>query len=103
MIEDLLEIARLQAGRVELYRTEVDLRDVITRATRPLETLALARGQQLMLSLPDEAVELAVDAMRFGRVLSNLVGNAQKYGRQGGHISVGLEQADGEVCVAVTD
>ncbi len=103
MIEDLLEIARLQAGRVELYPTEVDLRDVITRAARPLEPLVLARRQTLDLLLPDEPVVLAVDALRFSRVVSNLVGNAQKYGREGSRIRVALERGEGEVCVSVTD
>ncbi len=103
MIEDLLEIARLQAGRVDLFLTEVDLRDVIARATRPLEPLVLARGQHLTLSLSDEPVELAVDALRVGRVLSNLIGNALKYGREGGHITITLERDDGHICMTVAD
>jgi signal transduction histidine kinase len=39
LIEDLLEIARLQAGRVELWRSDVDLRELVQRAVRPLEAL----------------------------------------------------------------
>ncbi len=103
MIQDLLEIARLQAGRVELYPTEVDLRDVIKRAARPLEPLVLERQQELEFMLPDEPVVLSVDALRLTRVLSNLIGNAQKYGRTGGRITVELECGEGEVCVAVSD
>jgi hypothetical protein len=52
LIEDLLEIARLQDGRVELWRTRVDLRDVITRAVRPLEPLGQARQQQRVRVVP---------------------------------------------------
>src|SRR6266851_5725520 len=47
LIEDLLEMARLQSGRVELWRTSVDVRDVIGRAARALEPLIQARGQRL--------------------------------------------------------
>jgi signal transduction histidine kinase len=103
LIEDLLEIARLQAGRVELWRSRVDLRDVIARAVRPLEALIDARGQRLELELPEDAVHVDIDAERFGRVLRNLVGNAQKYGREGGRITVHLEQRSDEVRLVVSD
>src|SRR5205085_911554 len=47
LIEDLLEIARLQAGRVELWRSELDAGDVIARAVRALEPLLQERGQHV--------------------------------------------------------
>jgi signal transduction histidine kinase len=103
LIEDLLQIARLQAGRVELWRTAVDLRDAITRAVRPLEPLVEARHQHLELNLPAQEVRASVDVERFGRVVRNLVGNAQKYGREGGLITISLEAQPGEVCLIVTD
>jgi signal transduction histidine kinase len=103
LIDDLLEIARLQAGRVELYLSEVDLRDLVARTVRPLEPLIQARGQHLELHLPPEPVRVSVDAERLGRVLRNLVGNAQKYGRAGGRIALTVERLPSEVCMAVTD
>jgi signal transduction histidine kinase len=45
----------------------------------------------------------AVDGERVGRVLRNLLGNAQKYGRERGRISVSLEDGPEEVCITVTD
>ena len=104
LIEDLLEMARLQSGRVELWRASVDLRDVIARAARALEPLIQARGQQLLFSPPAEPVIASVDAERLGRVLRNLLGNAQKYGREHGTISVTVERgATNDACIAVTD
>jgi phosphoserine phosphatase RsbU/P len=103
LINDLLEIARLQSGRVELYRTEVDLRDVVTRAVQALEPLIQARGQALELCLPAEPVLVTVDAQRLGRVVRNLVGNAQKYGRAGGRITLALERSSSDVTLAVSD
>jgi phosphoserine phosphatase RsbU/P len=103
LIDDLLEIARLQAGRVELWRTDVDLRELVQRAVRPLEALVGARSQQLELVLPAEPVVASVDGERFARVVRNLVGNAQKYGREDGRIRVSLEPEGGGVCLAVTD
>jgi phosphoserine phosphatase RsbU/P len=103
LIEDLLEMARLQSGRVELWRSTVDLRDVVGRAMRSVEPLVQARGQQLRFSAPSQPVLATVDAERLGRVLRNLLGNAQKYGRQGGSVSVALECTPGEVRLAVAD
>ncbi len=103
LIDDLLEIARLQSGRVELYRTDVDMRDVVTRAVQALEPLIQGRGQVLELCLPAEPVFVAVDAQRLGRVVRNLVGNAQKFGRAGGRITIGLERTSSEVNLAVSD
>jgi signal transduction histidine kinase len=103
LIEDLLEMARLQAGRVQLYPSEVDLRDVIARAARPLEPLVQTRAQSLELHLPPEPVLLSVDALRIARVLSNLIGNAHKYGREGGRITVDLQRGADDVCVSVND
>ena len=92
LIEDLLEMARLQSGRVELWRSSVDVRDIVARAARALEPLIQARGQQLVFVPPPEPVIASVDAERLGRVLRNLLGNAQKYGREHGTISVAVER-----------
>jgi signal transduction histidine kinase len=103
LIEDLLEMARLQSGRVELWRSAVDLRDVIARAARAIEPLMQARGQRLLFSPPDEPLIASVDVERLGRVLGNLLGNAHKYGREQGTIQVAAEHSATEVCISVTD
>jgi signal transduction histidine kinase len=103
LIDDLLEIARLQAGRVELHLTEIDLRDVVTRAVRSLEPLIQARGQSLQMQLPGEPVVAAADAERFARVMRNLVGNAQKYGRDGGRITLAIQRSSTAIEVSVAD
>jgi signal transduction histidine kinase len=103
LIEDLLEMARLQSGRVELWRSSVDVRDVIARAARALEPLVQARGQHLLFAPPAEPIVAALDAERLGRVLRNLLGNAQKYGRQNGTIVLEVERCATEVCISVTD
>lgn len=103
LIEDLLEMARLQAGRVELWRSQVDLRDVLSRAVRGIEPLSAERGQTLLLQSPPQAVIAEVDGERLGRVLRNLLANAQKYGREGGHIWLTLEDRPHEACISVKD
>lgn len=103
LIEDLLDMARLQAGRVELWRSRLDLRDVVSRAVRSIEPLAAERGQTLLLQLPEQSVLAEIDGERFGRVLRNLLSNAQKYGRDEGHIWLTLEDRPDEIRISVID
>jgi signal transduction histidine kinase len=103
LIEDLLEVARLQAGRVELWRSSVDLREVVARAVRALEPLLEGRHQRVDFAMPSDPVVTQVDVERFGRVLRNLLGNANKYGREGGRVGVRLEQTPDQVCLAISD
>lgn len=103
LIEDLLEIARLRAGRVTLWRAPIDLRDVVARAVHAIEPLAAQRHQTLQVEQPDEPVIAQVDGDRLGRVLRNLLANAQKYGREPGRISVHVEERSGQVLISVTD
>jgi signal transduction histidine kinase len=103
LIEDLLEIARLQAGRVALWRSTADLRDVVARAVRAVEPLAAERKQTLEVNQPDRPVLADVDGDRLGRVLRNLLANAQKYGRERGSIVVQLEELPDQVRISVAD
>jgi signal transduction histidine kinase len=99
LIDDRLELARLQAGRVELYRTAVDLRDLIGRTTRSLEPLIQARGQHLELCLPCHPIVAQVDVQSWSRVVRNLVESASL---DGGHINLTLTATESEIdlCVA---
>ena len=103
LIEDLLEIARLQAGRVTLWRAPVDLRDVVARAVHSIEPLVAERQQSLEVIEPARPVIAEVDGDRLGRVLRNLLANAQKYGRAQGRIVVRLEEHADDVHISVTD
>jgi phosphoserine phosphatase RsbU/P len=103
LIEDLLQVARLQAGRVELWRSTVDMRDVVARAVRAVEPLTQARGQHVVVLAPHAPVPAQVDADRLGRVLRNLIGNAQKYGRANGNVTITLARPGAEVRLSITD
>jgi signal transduction histidine kinase len=103
LIEDLLEIARLQAGRVTLWKAPVDLRDVVGRAVHSIEPLVAERQQSLTILEPDQPVIAEVDGDRLGRVLRNLLANAQKYGRARGRIVVRLENHAEHVRISVAD
>jgi PAS domain S-box-containing protein len=103
MVEDLLELTRLQAGRIELHREPADLREAVLRAVREIEPLAGARGQDVRLELPPGPLQSVVDIERLGRALVNLLANANKYGRDNGAIVVRLEERPREAVFSVID
>jgi protein-histidine pros-kinase len=103
LVHDLLELTRLQAGRVRLTPRPVDLRALVERAARTIEPLAAVRRQRVLLDLPSGPLAAVVDAERVERALLNLLANAQKYGREGGAIRIGLERCEGEAHLWVED
>ncbi len=103
LVDDLLELARLEGQQSRPPLVRVDLRAIVERAARAVEPLVVARHQQLRAALPDTAMYALVDAVGMERALLNLLGNAQKYGREGGRINLSLEAAGSEVILSVTD
>jgi PAS domain S-box-containing protein len=103
LVNDLLELTRLRAGRVQLRPSAVDVRRVAERSARLVEPLARARGQRLTLALPEAPEPAMVDAERLERVLVNLLTNAHQHGRAGGTIELRLARCPGELRLGVVD
>jgi PAS domain S-box-containing protein len=103
LVSDLLEMARLQIGRIELHLDHCDLRLLARRAAAAIEPLALERAQRVVLELPPEPVRARVDAARLERAVLNLLSNAQKYGRANGTIRLRVERRPQQVLLGVSD
>jgi signal transduction histidine kinase/ActR/RegA family two-component response regulator len=103
LVDDLLDMARLSEGKVELRRVPVLLREVVGDAVEISMPLVDAGRHRLDVRLPDAPLALHVDRHRIAQVLSNLVNNAAKYTPQDGRIEVEAWVAAGEVAIAVID
>jgi len=103
LVDDLLDMARLSEGKVELRRAAVTLQDVVRDAVEISMPLVDAGSHQLALRLPEAAVALYVDRHRVAQVLSNLLNNAAKYTPAGGSIAVETALQGDEVAITVTD
>jgi signal transduction histidine kinase len=103
LVDDVLDLTRVQAGRLQLEPDRYDLREVVARAAAAIEPLAQSRQQRVRVALPRRPVAAVVDEKRLERAVLNLLSNAQKYGRTGGAIRVSLGAAGNEAIVSVAD
>ncbi|MCA1826499.1 MAG: HAMP domain-containing histidine kinase, partial [Myxococcales bacterium] len=103
IIDDLLDVARITQGKIELRRTVVDLGRLITRAADAAALAAADRRHQLALQVPSQAVFADADPVRIEQAVGNLLNNAIKYTDPGGHIGVSLSVEGGESVVRVRD
>lgn len=103
LVDDLLDMARLSEGKVELRLEPVTLAQVIADAIEISVPLIEAGHHQLAQHLPATPVLLAVDRHRIAQVLSNLLNNAAKYTPPHGRIRIDAAIEDGSIVVAVSD
>lgn len=104
LIQDLLDVARIEAGQLEVVPASVDFAPLVLDAIR--EAAPIARGKGIEIEEPrvgSQPVVAQVDRYRTFQVLSNLLGNAIKFTPSGGRVTVSLETSDDWVSVAVAD
>ena len=102
LIGDLLDLDRLDAGRLELRRARVDVASVVTEAARELSTFARDAGVRVDLSGCVSAF-VHIDVDRVHQVASNLLSNAIKFSPAGSSVDVRVERRTGSVRVSVRD
>lgn len=79
LVENLLEMARLEEGAFTLFREEADLAAVILSVADELRSKAKAKGLRLEISLPKEKIVVSIDRLMMRQLFLNLIDNAIKY------------------------
>jgi two-component system CheB/CheR fusion protein len=103
LVDELLDVSRISAGKLELRKERVLLRAVIERAVESSRPLIDRMGHQLTVTLPNQALALDADPTRLGQVFCNLLNNAAKYSDRGGHVWLAVERQGSDVLVSVRD
>lgn len=88
LIDDLLDVSRINSNKLELKRSRVDLAHVVHQAVEACQSQFDRVGHELTVSLPHGSIILDADAARLAQVFGNLLNNACKYTKPGGHISL---------------
>ncbi|CAN7145246.1 PAS domain-containing protein [Massilia sp. LjRoot122] len=103
LIDDLLDIARISGGKLELKKEHADLRTVLSSAVETSLPLIEAARHELSIEVPDAAVPAEVDVTRIAQVVANLLNNAAKYTPAGGRIGLSMRVEGEEALIAVSD
>ena len=103
MINDLLDISKLEAGRMELKKRLVDLALLIKDQLASFMPEAENKKITLSSGLPEKLPQLYIDPDRIAQVLMNLIGNALKFTPEGGSVKVQAQELDDSIQVQVVD
>jgi PAS domain S-box-containing protein len=103
LINDILDLSKVEAGQVELERRLFSLREALERGVVMVRERALKNGVELSLELDPQVDLLEGDERRIQQVVFNLLSNAVKFTPSGGRVDVSTAKEDGEVRIAVRD
>lgn len=94
LITDLLDLSRIEAGRVELHRASVSVGEVIQEVMESLRPMAVAKDLELAVAPTDSPLQVFADRDKLQQILINLTGNAVKFTPAGGRVVVAARAVD---------
>jgi PAS domain S-box-containing protein len=103
LISDMLDMAKIEAGKLELNLENVDFKGTIDDCVRMLRDRAENSGLELTISMPREPLFVVADKRAVKQVMLNLLTNAIKFTPAGGHVGVSVRNGDGQVTITVRD
>jgi signal transduction histidine kinase len=103
LIRDLLDMSRIEAGQLVIYRGEHELSSLVTEAVNAVKPLAERKGISLAVTLPSGADDVFCDRERILQVLSNLLGNAVKFTPPEGAIKMEVVTDGAQATFSVSD
>ena len=103
LINDLLDVACINSGKVELRKELVELKDIIANAVEANLAMIDAAHHSLKLNIPDESLAVHADPTRLNQVLGNLLTNAAKYTPERGYIELSVQRDQQQAVISVCD
>ena len=103
LIVDLLDLSKIEAGKIEIKKTSIDIKSLIRKLASSFELKVEQKKLELRVNLPEEEIDIYADEHRITQVFSNLVDNATKFTKEG-CIEVSVREGENQVecCVADT-
>ncbi len=104
IINEVLDMSKIEAGRIELDESEVDMRELVASVTRMMASRAFGNNLKLQMHVPENLPNLYADQRLLRQILINIVTNAVKFSKQGGTITIhACTLNDGRVQVDISD
>jgi signal transduction histidine kinase/CheY-like chemotaxis protein len=103
LVDDLMDIARISTGKIELRCESTQLSQVLNNAIEANLSFLESKGHKLQVAMPDAGMDIFADPVRLAQVFSNLISNAAKYTDRGGQISIAVHAEPEEFIVRLSD
>jgi signal transduction histidine kinase len=103
LIDGLLDLSRMNFGKIELHKTAVELAEVVRQAVESSKPLIDQAGHAFHCRVPAEPIRVEADLTRLAQAISNLLNNAAKFTAPGGHIKLNVEQCGQEALIRIQD
>ncbi|THV23378.1 hybrid sensor histidine kinase/response regulator [Peteryoungia ipomoeae] len=103
LVDDLLDVSRITQGKINLSKSEFELKDAISTALEMTRPTVEEKRHTLTFKAPEQACTILADKVRLTQCVSNLVNNAAKYTPEGGQIEVSLEAVERGYRITVAD
>jgi PAS domain S-box-containing protein len=103
IVDQLLNVARLDTGDLQVNLAPTDVRAVVSDVVGVAEQAPTANGHSFVVELPEEPLDAEADGEKLRQILANLVDNAVKFSPEGGRVTVAARRGDEHVEVRVVD
>lgn len=103
LVNNFLDLARMESGRAELVKGATNIRDIVEDVVKVMQPTAQRRDITIEVDVPSDIPVIQADNNRLKQVLMNLVSNAIKYNKEGGQVVVSARVEDEQACIAVRD
>jgi PAS domain S-box-containing protein len=103
LIRDLLDMTRVEAGRLHVDQVPTEVAEFLDDALRTLVPVASAKGIELHLAVEKDLPQARIDRERIRQAISNLIGNSVKFSPRDTIIELAAKKSDGEVLISVKD
>lgn len=103
LVDDLLDVARITQGKIELRKQRIDINDLLRQIVDGESEMIHDKGQKLDVLLPSGSLDVDGDPMRLSQVFLNLLNNASKFTPPGGWIKISAEREGDRATITVRD
>lgn len=103
IINNILDISKVESGKMQLYKEKIYVRDIVDEMISAMQHLAASKEIVLKLQADSQFGTVQADKAKLRQILYNLIGNAIKFTETGGYVTIGTKEDDKMVYISITD
>jgi signal transduction histidine kinase len=104
LITDILDISKIEAGKLELNRTPLNIGDAIEAGVMLMKSMLKEKNIDLVIAIPDDLPQIVADSQRVQQIMINLISNAVKFSDDGAQVSIAVSSdGNGDITTTIVD